>query len=388
MDSGGPGGTGVINIGTFGYAQTITIGNTTGATSLLLQAGTGNIALSGGNSTNYTIGTSSTTGTITVGQSTDTNTINIGNGATASSKTQTINIGNSTVSGGTTIINIGAASSGTNTITIGKYGSGSVKVVLGGDIIKIADTGGKVEICGGYGSTGVTVSAAGNIETNGTLTVDSTSILTGNVTFGGNIVADADENKSIFTTVNNNTITIGGTSSTLAATGALTVGGGYGSAGVSISANGVIEADGNLTVDGDAYIGPLEIGTWPSNPNYGMIMHEDLQYANEYALLQQNNGNTYLNCGAGASTLLRYNGTTRIQLNSIGIGFFGATPQSKTTVTDITNNVTVGGTSNTLTNYNNLSTYSSDAAAIRNNFYQIGVKLNAIIDALQSYGLI
>lgn len=214
IDSGGVSSTGIINIGIFGYAQTISIGNTTGATSLLLQAGTGNIALSGGNSTTYTIGTSSTTGTITVGQSTDTNTINIGNGATASTKTQTINVGNSTASGGITNINIGAASNGTNTITIGKFGGGLVNVILGGDDVQIGDS------------------------------------------------ASSD------------------------------------------------------------------------------------------------------------------------------VGFFGTTPQPKTSVTDITNSVTSGGTANTLSNYTSLTTYSTDAAAIRGNFYQIGLKLNAIIDALQSYGLI
>ncbi|MBM4226061.1 MAG: hypothetical protein FJ167_15105 [Gammaproteobacteria bacterium] len=69
------------------------------------------------------------------------------------------------------------------------------------------------------------------------------------------------------------------------------------------------------------------------------------------------------------------------------IGFFGATPVAKQTTSDITNNITAGGTSNTLTNYTSLSIYSNDAAAIRGNFYRIGLKLNEIIDALQAYGL-
>jgi len=69
------------------------------------------------------------------------------------------------------------------------------------------------------------------------------------------------------------------------------------------------------------------------------------------------------------------------------LGFFNTTPVAKVTVSDITNNITAGGTSNTLTNYTSLLTYSSDAVAIRGNFYRIGLKLNEIIDALQAYGL-
>ena len=230
-----------INIGTAqGAAQTITIGNKGLFSETVILAGSsffgvgGRILLSGSTATTYTIGGETGTGTITIGRSTETYSINIGlQAANTSGQIQTINVGHFSATGGSKTVNVR------------------------GDIIKIADTGGYVEICGGYGSTGVTISTAGNIETNGTLTVDSTSILTGNVTFGGNIVADANENKSIFTTVTSNTITIGGPSSTLAAAGSLTVGGGYGSAGVSISTNGVIEADGNLTVDGTS----INLGT-------------------------------------------------------------------------------------------------------------------------------
>lgn len=109
-------------------------------------------------------------------------------------------------------------------------------------------------------------------------------------------------------------------------------GGLYLSGSATTTTPGTIITGSRPTSVSDAYIGPLEVGVWPSNVGYGMIMHKDLAYTNEYALLQQNNGNTYLNCGAAASTLLRYNGTTRIQLNSTGIGFFGATPVAKQTV--------------------------------------------------------
>jgi hypothetical protein len=65
---------------------------------------------------------------------------------------------------------------------------------------------------GGYGSTGVSVSAAGNIQANGTLTVDSTSTLTGNVTAtgdlavnGGDITASGATNISVTGDININT---------------------------------------------------------------------------------------------------------------------------------------------------------------------------------------
>ena len=59
---------------------------------------------------------------------------------------------------------------------------------------------------GGYGDTGVTITAAGAIAADGNLTTG------GNITVGGNIAGDADESKTIFaeTTTASNTITIGG----------------------------------------------------------------------------------------------------------------------------------------------------------------------------------
>tara|TARA_Y100001963_G_scaffold160189_1_gene268798 strand:- start:505 stop:2010 length:1506 start_codon:yes stop_codon:yes gene_type:complete len=77
---------------------------------------------------------------------------------------------------------------------------------------------GAVTIGGGYGSTGVTISAAGAISANSNLIVDGTSTLTGNTTV----------------------------------TGTLSVAGGYGSTGVSVDASGNVSANGTLAVDGAA----------------------------------------------------------------------------------------------------------------------------------------
>jgi len=83
-------------------------------------------------------------------------------------------------------------------------------------------TTGPAQFAGGYGSSGVTITAAGNISTDGSLTVD------GVTTF-------------------NNTTTITGS---LLTTGVAEFAGGYGNSGVTITAGGDIKTDGELRVEG------------------------------------------------------------------------------------------------------------------------------------------
>lgn len=54
---------------------------------------------------------------------------------------------------------------------------------------------------------------------------------------------------------------------------------------------------------------------------------------------------------------------------------------------DLTNNVTSGGTNDQIDNYTDLSTYATDANAIRNNIYQLARKVKIINDALRLMGL-
>lgn len=69
--------------------------------------------------------------------------------------------------------------------------------------------------------------------------------------------------------------------------------------------------------------------------------------------------------------------------------FFNATPVvQQTDGAGLTNNVTSGGTDNTIANFTDLSTYANDAAAIRNNIYQLARKVKIIGDALRTYGLL
>lgn len=69
------------------------------------------------------------------------------------------------------------------------------------------------------------------------------------------------------------------------------------------------------------------------------------------------------------------------------LGFWNATPvvQQVGGVT-LTNNVTAGGTTNQLDDFTSLTVYATDAAAIRNNIYQLGRKVKLLTDALRTIG--
>ena len=87
----------------------VTIGSSANASALTLQAGTGNLALTGATTTTYTVGSATGTGTITLGRSTATNTINIGNTNTTAGLIQTINIGAGTgVTSGKSLVTVGS----------------------------------------------------------------------------------------------------------------------------------------------------------------------------------------------------------------------------------------------------------------------------------------
>ena len=71
------------------------------------------------------------------------------------------------------------------------------------------------------------------------------------------------------------------------------------------------------------------------------------------------------------------------------LGFFNASPVIRQTDgAGLTNSVTAGGTTDTIANYTDLSTYANDAAAIRNDIYQLARKVKIIGDALRLYGFL
>jgi hypothetical protein len=70
------------------------------------------------------------------------------------------------------------------------------------------------------------------------------------------------------------------------------------------------------------------------------------------------------------------------------MGFFSATPAAQqTSGANLTNNVTAGGADDTIANFTSLTVYATDAAAIRNDIYQLARKLKQINDGLRTYGL-
>ena len=72
-----------------------------------------------------------------------------------------------------------------------------------------------------------------------------------------------------------------------------------------------------------------------------------------------------------------------------GFGCFGNNPiGQQPSGANLTNNVTSGGTDNTIANYTSLTVYATDAAAIRNNIYQLARKLKQVNDALRLFGLL
>lgn len=71
------------------------------------------------------------------------------------------------------------------------------------------------------------------------------------------------------------------------------------------------------------------------------------------------------------------------------MAFFNATPVvQQMDGAALTNNVTSGGTTDTIANFTDLTTYANDAAAIRNDIYQLARKMKIVDDALRTYGLL
>ena len=60
----------------------------------------------------------------------------------------------------------------------------------------------------------------------------------------------------------------------------------------------------------------------------------------------------------------------------------------QTSGANVTNNVTSGGTDDTIANFTDLVIYANDAAAIRNNIYQLARKIKQVNDALRLFGFL
>lgn len=81
-------------------------------------------------------------------------------------------------------------------------------------------------------------------------------------------------------------------------------------------------------------------------------------------------------------------GTKIATSTSQKMGFWNKSPSTQpANGADLTNNAAVGGTNDTIANYTDLTTYANDAAAIRNNLYQLARKLKVVNDALRAIGI-
>lgn len=200
-----------INIGTGAAARTITIGNVTTSTALVLNSGTGGVAInttttgdvvvtsadtvlidsagvlelnssagaiSIGNdnvAAAINIGTGSAARTISIGTGTGGNTIHLGDGAGVN----TITIGN-----GASANTVALGSTNSTSTTVINAGSGDVKVT--GSNLRIATTGKGLQI-----KTGAATDMAGSaVLVLGTVTVNNTNIATGDLIFLSRIASN------------------------------------------------------------------------------------------------------------------------------------------------------------------------------------------------------
>ena len=178
LDSGT---TGAIDVGTSANAKTITIGNVTGATSLVLNSGTGAINIGTSIAKTITIGNSTGASALTLDSGTGA--INIG-----TSIAKTITIGNATgatslvLNSGTGAINIGTSIA--KTITIGNS-TGATALALNsgtGNIALTATTGSVLLVATGANNITATTNGVERIRINGS----------GNVGIGINPTAKLD----------------------------------------------------------------------------------------------------------------------------------------------------------------------------------------------------
>lgn len=168
-------GTGALEIGTAGTNKTITIGQTANSSLLAIRGGTGGITLDVGATSGTIALTGSSASLINIGQDTGTGTVSIA----SSTGARQIDIG---AGGAVQVINIG---SGTNalaakTINIGTAGTGAKTVTIGESTV----AGSRVIITGGTGTGATAAIAIGNDAVAGEISIASQSASTRPVTIG------------------------------------------------------------------------------------------------------------------------------------------------------------------------------------------------------------
>jgi len=144
-----------------------------------------------------------------------------------------------------------------------KSSGGAVALTLADADVSVA---GALNVGGGFGYSGVTISSAGNIQADGDLTVSGETRLNGGLMMDNNKFMVADDTGN--TTIGGTLGVTGATtlSSALNVMGAATldsVNAGMrpnGAAGVAISSTGNIQANGDLTVEGNSRLLSVDVG--------------------------------------------------------------------------------------------------------------------------------
>lgn len=150
--------------------------------------------------------------------------------------------------------------------------------------------------------------------------------------------------------------------------------------------------------DGTHVLGRAKIGS-AAGSDSAQFAHFDLASTDEFAVMQNSTGFTRVSCKSGQNVFLQYAGTTRINLDSTGIGFFGGTPVAKQTLGgNLTNNITSGGTTRQLDDFStsvgvdvvnaaSQTDVNARLASIRNALYQIGDYLRLTGTGVRNFNL-
>lgn len=109
-------------------------------------------------------------------------------------------------------------------------------------------------------------------------------------------------------------------------------------------------------------------------------------------IIQKNHTATWRVKDTDGTIYLDIDTTTGSQAVKIGydtckLGFFAASPVAQQTVGAVTNSVTAGGSTGVIADYSSLTVYATDAAAIRNNIYQLARAVAQLTTAVRAYGL-
>ena len=131
-----------------------------------------------------------------------------------------------------------------------------------------------------------------------------------------------------------------------------------------------------VNTTGDTMTGALQITMPAGGFAFGvgsLITNSSITYQNGLFSVQDTAGDP----------LVRFDG------DGLKIAFFatGAVAIQQVSGANLTNNVTVGGVNDIIADFTSLTVYATDAAAIRNDIYQLARKLKQINDGLRAYGL-